>query len=96
MNDDNDDNDSMEYDVGDALGKVLALVTQVCCHYIAFRIPFHGPQIRRSPQARAFFKQSCREVDIPTLELLTWIRTCWASLFNFLDRILMLKLVRNS
>ena len=45
-------------------------------------------QIRKSPQARAFFEKSCAEVEIPFLQLLNWIRTQWASLFNFLDRIL--------
>lgn len=46
-----------------------------------------------SPQARAFFRKTCTEVDVPDLQLLKWIRTRWASLFHFLDRILILKQV---
>jgi hypothetical protein len=48
-------------------------------------------QIRKSPQARAFFRRSCQEVDTPVLELLKWICTRWASLFNFLDWMLILR-----
>jgi hypothetical protein len=48
-------------------------------------------KIRKSPQARAFFEKSCEEVDVPLLQLLYWVKTRWASLFNFLDRILILQ-----
>jgi len=30
---------------------------------------------------------------VPVLQLLLWVRTCWASLYNFLDRILVLRKV---
>ena len=50
-------------------------------------------QIHASPQAQAFFKKSCRQVEVPILQLLLWIRTRWASLYTFLDRLLMLKKV---
>src|SRR5438876_1148860 len=50
-------------------------------------------QIRASPQARAFFRESCTQVEVPTLELLLWIRTRWASLYHFLDRILVMQKV---
>jgi hypothetical protein len=50
-------------------------------------------QIRKSPQARAFFKNACEEVDVPALQLLFWVKTRWASLYNFLDRILLLQKV---
>jgi hypothetical protein len=50
-------------------------------------------QIRASPQARAFFKKSCHQVEVPILQLLLWIRTRWASLYTFLDRLLILKKV---
>ena len=48
-------------------------------------------QIRKSPQARAFFRKSCKETDVPPLQLLSWVKTRWASLFDFLDRILLLQ-----
>jgi hypothetical protein len=51
-------------------------------------------QIRKSPQARAFFRATCTQVNIPQLELLLWIRTRWGSLFSFLDRFMKLKAVR--
>jgi hypothetical protein len=37
---------------------------------------------------------ACEKVEVPFLELLLWIRTRWASLFAFLDRILRLRKVR--
>ncbi|KAG1812887.1 uncharacterized protein BJ212DRAFT_1482953 [Suillus subaureus] len=43
-------------DTSDALGKALALIIQ----------------IQKSPQAWAFFCQSCAEVNVPVLELLQW------------------------
>ena len=70
-----DDEAAEQFTVGDTIGKALAIVTQ----------------IRKSPQARAFFQKCCIEAEVPTLELLKWIRTRWASLFHFLDRILKLQ-----
>lgn len=35
----------------------------------------------------------CKEVGIEALQLLGWVRTRWASLFNFLDRFRVLKKV---
>jgi hypothetical protein len=76
--DDSDANNDGNFAVGDTLGKALALVIQ----------------IRRSPQACAFFKKCCKECGAPDLELLRWIRTRWASLYYFIDRLLALKFVR--
>ena len=41
-----------------------------------------------------FFKSSCAQVDIQPLELLLWVRTRWASLYKFLDRLLALRKVQ--
>jgi hypothetical protein len=50
-----------------------------------------------SPQARTFFKSSCVQVGIKPLELILWIRTRWASLYKFIDRLLRLwKVSRHS
>ncbi|KAG2755213.1 hypothetical protein P692DRAFT_20695937, partial [Suillus brevipes Sb2] len=68
----NDDDDDNTFDTGDSLGKALALIEQ----------------IRKSPQARAFFRKACKEENVPELELLQWIRTRWASLYKCLDRML--------
>ncbi|KAF9004688.1 hypothetical protein BDQ17DRAFT_1325506 [Cyathus striatus] len=54
---------------GDLLGKALALVKQ----------------IHKSPQAQAYFKSTCSQVNIKPLELLLWICTQWASLYKFLE-----------
>ncbi|KAG1789960.1 uncharacterized protein HD556DRAFT_1446530 [Suillus plorans] len=70
-----DDNNNTLFDTGDSLGKALALIEQ----------------IRKSPQARAFFCKACKEENIPELELLQWIRTRWASLYKCLDRMLLLR-----
>ncbi|KAK7059552.1 hypothetical protein R3P38DRAFT_3522768 [Favolaschia claudopus] len=41
---------------------------------------------------QAFFKKMCRESGVPVLQLLGWIRTRWASMFTFLDRLILLRL----
>jgi hypothetical protein len=46
-----------------------------------------------SPQARAFFQQCCEQVNVRKLELKLWVRTRWASLYDFLDRMMALRLV---
>jgi hypothetical protein len=50
-------------------------------------------QVRKSPQARMFFRGTCSQVGITPQELLLWIRTCWGSLFKFLECFLYLKTV---
>ena len=62
------------------------------CH--VFFVYWSYVQIRKSPQARVFFKESCKQVGVQPLELLLWIRTWWGSLYKFLDRILQLRGVR--
>ena len=42
-------------------------------------------QIWMSPQARAFFRQMCEQVNVSKLELKLWVRTRWVSLYDFLD-----------
>lgn len=64
-----------EFDAKDVLGKVLAFVHQV----------------RSSPQARKYFRKMCEEENIKPLQLLTWVRTRWASLHTALHRILKLR-----
>jgi hypothetical protein len=83
--DDNDDND--EFSAGaatfddcsaslsDALRKLLGLIVQ----------------IQKSPQARAFFKRMCREVNIPEHNLMLFVRTRWASMFACLEQALKLR-----
>ncbi|KAG1842747.1 hypothetical protein DFJ58DRAFT_731906 [Suillus subalutaceus] len=53
---DDDDNNNDEFGVGDTIRKALALVKQ----------------IHASLQARAFFAQSCKQADVPILELMQW------------------------
>jgi len=93
--DGNDGEGSCDFDVADTVGKVLALVKQVRNQLSVEHnfLRYFRLQIRKSPQARAFFKQTCIEVNIPCLELLQWVRTRWASLYTFLDRILKLQKV---
>ncbi|KAF8200467.1 hypothetical protein K438DRAFT_1758694 [Mycena galopus ATCC 62051] len=80
---DDEDKDEDEDEDGpapkDALGKALALVKQ----------------IRVSPQAQAFFRKMCSETGVPVLQLLGWIRTRWASMFTFLDRLILLRAAVN-
>ncbi|KAG1726977.1 uncharacterized protein EDB91DRAFT_1086592 [Suillus paluster] len=67
------------FDVGDAVRKALALIEQ----------------IRKSPQAQAFFRKSCEEEGVAVRKILTWVRTCWASLFKCLEHFLSLDLAVN-
>jgi hypothetical protein len=85
-----------EFDAGDTVGKALALVTQVSgtCTFACIALTLYR-QIRKSPQARAFFRQVCDDVNIPRLELKLWVRTRWASLYDFLDRMIKLRLAVN-
>ncbi|KIM73292.1 hypothetical protein PILCRDRAFT_15383 [Piloderma croceum F 1598] len=64
--------DEIDFDPGDLLGKVLALVNQV----------------RASPQAKVFFATMCHEEGVKPLELIKWIRTCWGSMYDLIDRML--------
>lgn len=45
-------------------------------------------QVRSSPQARTYFHKLCKDENIPPLQLLKWICTRWASLFNLINRLL--------
>jgi hypothetical protein len=73
---DNDDDsaggDNFDFDPKDILGKILAFVNQV----------------RSSPQARKYFQKLCVEENIAPLQLLKWVRTRWASLYDLITRLL--------
>jgi hypothetical protein len=60
--------DDTDFDPADLLGKVLAFVNQVCS----------------SPQAHAFFQKLCKDESLEPLQLLKWVRTCWASLYDLI------------
>ncbi|KAJ7450600.1 hypothetical protein FB451DRAFT_1186706 [Mycena latifolia] len=72
---DENEADADEFAAGDAVGKGLALINQIL----------------KSPQAQAYFAKTCKTLEIPALQLIGWIRTRWASLYAFLDRILLLQ-----
>ncbi|KAG2029160.1 hypothetical protein BDR03DRAFT_1018820 [Suillus americanus] len=42
-------------------------------------------------QAHAFFAQSCKQADVPVLELMQWIWTQWASMHSFITWMLLLQ-----
>ncbi|KAF5336641.1 hypothetical protein D9758_015942 [Tetrapyrgos nigripes] len=64
-----------EFAPGDVVGKVLALIRQICV----------------SPQAHAYFRKCCISTNNRPLELRLWIRTRWASLHDALDRVIVLE-----
>jgi hypothetical protein len=71
--DDGDNSDDdFDFDPKDILGKILAFVNQV----------------RSSPQARTYFKRLCEEEKVRVLQLLKWVRTRWASLYDLICRLL--------
>ena len=61
-----------EFDPTDLLGKILAFINQV----------------RASPQACSFFHKLCKDENLPPLQLLKWVRTRWASLYDLITRLL--------
>ena len=63
-----DDDDDVDFDPKDILGKILAFVNQV----------------RSSPQARKYFRKLCIEENVTPLQLLKWVRTRWASLYDLI------------
>ncbi|KAF8460964.1 hypothetical protein DFH94DRAFT_641038 [Russula ochroleuca] len=67
-----DDANTEDFDPADLLGKILAFVNQVCS----------------SPQACSFFQKLCKDEGLPPLQLLKWVRTRWASLYDLINRIL--------
>jgi hypothetical protein len=71
---DEDEGDGLDtdFDPKDLLGKILAFVNQV----------------RSSPQARTYFGRLCGEEGITPLQLLKWVRTRWASLYDLITRLL--------
>ena len=64
--------DTEEFDPADLLGKILALVNQV----------------RSSLQARTYFHKLCQDENLPPLQLLKWVCTCWASLYDLINHLL--------
>ncbi|CAL1714259.1 unnamed protein product [Somion occarium] len=48
-------------------------------------------KVRRSPQAKQFFKKCCRAATIEVLELLPYCKTRWGSWFGVLGHLLVLK-----
>ena len=94
QDDDGDDEESPDFGVGDTIGKALALVKQVGqLHSNSIIYINNASQIRSSPQARTFFNKSCKQADVPILELMLWVRTRWASMHSFLARMLLLQKV---
>lgn len=76
--DDNKLNDfETSFNPKDLLGKVLAFVNQV----------------RASPQARTYFSELCTKENVQPLQLLKWVRTRWASLYDLLHRLFVVRKV---
>ena len=67
-----DDDDDVDFNPKDILGKILAFVNQV----------------RSSPQARKYFRKLCIEESVTPLQLLKWVRTRWASLYDLIARLM--------
>lgn len=86
--------DEQSDDMARSLSKALGLTKQVSFFALnVMRRELIRSQIRMSPQARAFFESTCEQVGITPLGLILWIRTRWASLYQFLDRFISLRKV---
>ena len=64
--------DMEEFDPADLLGKILAFVNQV----------------HSSLQACTYFHKLCQDKNLPPLQLLKWVRTRWALLYDLINRLL--------
>jgi hypothetical protein len=96
-NDEAEDQDdfNLDFNPGDILSKALAFIRSVSVSMIMFQSDVDlRNQIRSSPQARKFFEKLCEEEGLPKLKLLNWVRTRWASMYDLLERLLKLRLVR--
>jgi hypothetical protein len=60
------------FDPANLLGKILAFINQVCS----------------SPQAHSYFQKLCKDKNLPVLQLLKWVCTHWASLYNLITCLL--------
>jgi hypothetical protein len=60
-----DGGEEVEVDAADSIGKAL-LVKQACLHHVFLHV-MSFIHIRGSPQARAFSKKSCEQVEVPIL-----------------------------
>src|ERR1700693_2630761 len=82
----------MDFDPGDLLGKVLALINQVGLSLICLNT-MHLPlssfiQVCTSPQVKTFFATMCHEEGLKPLELIKWVCTRWGSMYDLIDCIL--------
>jgi len=75
--DDSDDDTNCDFDSKDLLCEIRAFVNQV----------------HSSPQARKYFQKLCVEENIAPLQLLKWVQTRWASLYDLITRLLDVRLV---
>ncbi|KAG6905438.1 hypothetical protein DXG01_002733 [Tephrocybe rancida] len=64
-------NDAITFEASDLIGKVLALINQVCA----------------SPQAKAYFKTICKEEGLTPLQLIKWVRTWWGSMLDLVNHV---------
>lgn len=79
--------------------KVRGFIAKVC--YKTYNIYFREhlswsdqyAQVRRSPQAKKFFKKCCAEEAVKALELLPYCKTRWGSWHGVISRLLVLKKV---
>ncbi|KAF5356670.1 hypothetical protein D9757_013203 [Collybiopsis confluens] len=78
---DDDDADAIidanctDFEAGDAVGKIFAFIAQV----------------RASDHATLFLSELCQKNDCPALELLTWVRTRWGSLYHCFKRLIQIR-----
>jgi len=78
----------------DSIGKLCSSLKQYAPPYLPLVACLHVIYSdSHFSSSSAFFKKSCEQVEVPVLQLLLWIRTRWASLYAFLDRLLILKKV---
>jgi hypothetical protein len=76
--------------------KVRGFIAKVCTLFFSPRAILQFaclPQVRRSPQAKRFFRQCCKDRLTLVLELLPYCKTRWSSWYGVISRLLELRLV---
>ena len=94
-----DEDSETFYASGDTLGKLWALINQVCKYLLhAWAGPWHSTtskadsvQIWLLPQATAFFFRCCAEEGLPHLELIKYVWMCWSLMYDLLEQAFLLK-----
>ena len=77
---------------GNLFRKCLAFVTQVGYSVsVLFNLTVWVTQVWLSPQAQSYFTECCEKSSVKPLQLVSWIQTCWSSMYAMMGCLLELQ-----